>query len=156
MSESQPTKPAHAVRCGDCGATGVPLVRGACSSCISEIETRSALREAARPLVLEWLRTRRLVQRKNDLFATGIEPDSDSRRMVFDDERAAEHRLLAFLGGSLVADAFLDVLNEHFATDYSETMEPTLAFTPEFDRVLAAGGKHDFERYMDSVKVSDA
>jgi hypothetical protein len=141
-------------RCGDCGAAGVPLDRGACAACLHEIKTRSALRQAARPLVLEWLRTRREVQRRNELFASGAEVDLDDRS-TFEGEQAARHSLLAFLGLSIAADVVLDVLNEHFATDYSETIMPTLAFTPEFDSVLAAGGKHDFERYCDQVEAGD-
>jgi hypothetical protein len=152
------TKPATTdapASCGDCRRTVGDLdTRGRCAPCADHHQRYQNLRKQAQPLVLQWLRTRRLVQRKNDLAASGHEVDEQSCDFVFLEEQTAALDLLQFLGGGLRVNVLLDVLNEHFATDYSETTEPTLRFTPEFDRVLASGGLHDFERFAAAEETS--
>lgn len=137
--------------CGDCRQPSGELDdRGRCGSCAEHFQRWQQLRASAQPLVLAWLRTRRLVQRKNDMFDHGHEIAEQSCDFIFGEEQAAEADLLGFLRGGIRAEVLLDVLNEHFATSYSETNEPTLQFTAEFDRVLASGGLHDFERFVAS------
>ncbi len=118
-----------------------------------------AARDQARPLVMEWLRTRREVLREHEAFKAWLESATPAEVLDHDNSRppaalqskwAADDALVRFLGGSYAALALLDVLDHHFATDSSEIHgeSPTVTFAPEFDQVLSTG-KDAFERYCE-------
>ena len=100
----------------------------------------------ARPLVLEWLRVQQRIVRMNDVRRVADVPEQTSKETV-DEACAAEDALVRLLAeGNAAARAVLDTLAHHLTSDLCEEEVPTLAFTPEFDRVLATG-MHAFERF---------
>ncbi len=148
----------HATYCGHCLREDVPTTAHypgsrICAACKQDRDRRMAARETARPLVLEYLRTRRALLREHDAEIHGsveiILPGEPSE--VFLAAQDAEDRLMSFLGGSYEAQAVVGALDHHFAADYSEIhgTDPTLTFTAELDHVLLADGKDAFERYCD-------
>lgn len=149
----------NATYCGHCLRKDVPTEpymddrSRICAPCKQHMERRTAARETARPLVLEYLRTRRALMRENDAQLHGeveIDPDIGESEVSWAAQDAAK-ALLGFLGRTYHAQAVIDALDHHFATDYSEIhgYGQTLTFTAELDRVLLADGKDAFERFCD-------
>lgn len=116
---------------------------------------RAAVRELAVPLVLEWLHTRREIIREHESLTAVLETNTGTEIPETSETSEAglnaDAALFEFLGSTYAAEAVLDVLDHHFATDYSEIHgeAPTLTFTSEFDAVLASGGKDACERHED-------